>query len=491
MSKIVAVIDIGSNSVRMAIYRRTSRFGFFLLDEKKSRVRISEGSYENQGVLQEIPMQRTINALADFMQIAKMYRARKIFCVATSALRDAPNAAAFLKRVKVECGLQIKIIDGAKEAYYGSLACVNLLHQKTGLSIDVGGGSTEFGVIEDGKILQTFSLNIGAIRIKELFLDTKRDFESAKEFIVQSLSSIASGIKCDVVLGIGGSIRALSKIILKEEREVPIMHGFEVECKRYIDFCNQIMQSDGEELRSMGFNEERLDSICAGALIFATILEFFQIKRVVTSGVGVREGVFLSDLLRNHHGRFPNAINPSLMSLLDRFSDQRSKRIKKEALALFDVLLPWHQCSQDLRYILECAGQLSVIGSVLGCHTQSIHSAHLAFCGLEYGFSYQDRFLIKNLIEFGNKKLPKDNKHKHLTLFELQALSFMLALAKIFGTFEHRITYEWSKEVLYVRGASYLQKDLVGKITKMIPIQWEHKPKSPMKSKTFHPKASI
>ncbi len=95
MAKRVAVIDIGSNSVRLAVYEKTSRFAFHLLNESKSRVRLSENAYQNDGNLQELPMQRTIDALKDFLSIIASYKARKTLCVATSALRDAPNKKSF------------------------------------------------------------------------------------------------------------------------------------------------------------------------------------------------------------------------------------------------------------------------------------------------------------------------------------------------------------------------------------------------------------
>ena len=115
MAKITAIIDIGSNSARMAIFEKTSHFGFHLLYETKSKVRISESTYENNGFLQPEPMQRAINALQDFLWIAKLHKARKIICVATSALRDAPNKNIFLQEAR-KIGLNIKVISGEEEA---------------------------------------------------------------------------------------------------------------------------------------------------------------------------------------------------------------------------------------------------------------------------------------------------------------------------------------------------------------------------------------
>ncbi len=126
MAKRTAVIDIGSSSARMVVFEKSSSYAFHLIKEIKSRIRIGEGAYENDGELQDIPMQRAFDALEDFVQIIKNLKCNKTFCVATSALRDAPNAKIFIKKIKKELNLNIKIIDGKKEAEFGALASINL-----------------------------------------------------------------------------------------------------------------------------------------------------------------------------------------------------------------------------------------------------------------------------------------------------------------------------------------------------------------------------
>ena len=171
MAKITAVIDIGSNSARMAVFKKTSRFGFYLLREEKSKVRISEGAYEHNGELQDFAIERAINSLREYLLIAKSLKARKILCVATSAVRDAPNKSKFLSRVKKELGLNIKVIDGEKEAFFGGVAVANLLFEKNGVSVDIGGGSNELSLIMNRKVEDTATLNLGTVRLKELFFD--------------------------------------------------------------------------------------------------------------------------------------------------------------------------------------------------------------------------------------------------------------------------------------------------------------------------------
>jgi exopolyphosphatase/guanosine-5'-triphosphate,3'-diphosphate pyrophosphatase len=189
MAKITAVIDIGSNSARMAVFKKTSRFGFYLLREEKSKVRISENAYENGGYLQDFAIERAINALKEFLLIAKSLKVRKILAVATSAVRDAPNRSDFLLRVRKELGINIKVIDGEKEAFFGGVAAANLLYEKNGVTIDIGGGSTELAVIENKKITKTISLNLGTVRLKELFFD-KNNIKQAKEFIQKEINRL-------------------------------------------------------------------------------------------------------------------------------------------------------------------------------------------------------------------------------------------------------------------------------------------------------------
>jgi exopolyphosphatase/guanosine-5'-triphosphate,3'-diphosphate pyrophosphatase len=109
MAKRPAIIDIGSNSARLVIFEKSSHYGFHLICEQKSKVRIGEGAYEKEGYLQPAGIERAFLALQSFIYTIKKYRVRKTICVATSALRDAPNGKVFVKWIKKELGLDIKI----------------------------------------------------------------------------------------------------------------------------------------------------------------------------------------------------------------------------------------------------------------------------------------------------------------------------------------------------------------------------------------------
>jgi exopolyphosphatase/guanosine-5'-triphosphate,3'-diphosphate pyrophosphatase len=95
LAKRTAVIDIGSNSISLVVYEKSSRYAFHLIEKVRSRVRIGEGAYNNGGVLSEDAMQKAYDTLDEFLSISKSLGCRKVLAVATSALRDAPNKKAF------------------------------------------------------------------------------------------------------------------------------------------------------------------------------------------------------------------------------------------------------------------------------------------------------------------------------------------------------------------------------------------------------------
>jgi len=102
MSKRTAIIDIGSNSARLVIFEKTSHFGFHLICEQKSKVRIGEGAYDKEGYLQPIGIKRAYHTLKSFLQTVDKYQATRTLCVATSALRDAPNGKEFVQWIQKE-----------------------------------------------------------------------------------------------------------------------------------------------------------------------------------------------------------------------------------------------------------------------------------------------------------------------------------------------------------------------------------------------------
>ena len=449
MAKITTIIDIGSNSMRMVVFKKTSRFAFHLIHESKSKVKISQGCYANHNNLQDEPMQRAFDTLKSFLQIAKNLKSRKILCVATSALRDAPNKKIFLYKVSKELKLNIKVIDGKKEAYYGGLAALNLLDNKNFTTLDIGGGSTEFAFVENNNIENTVSLNIGTVRIKELFLNDNK-FDEAKVYIQKQLETIDK--KIDTIVGLGGTARALSRIVMQYSKyPLEDLHGFSYRVSSSIPlFQNIIDAKSTKELKQLGVNKDRYDTIVIGTFIFKTILEFFDIKEFISSSVGVREGVYLADLLRTSNFKFPINFNVSVRGLLDRYvqDSTQSAYLGNNASKIFDILKPLHKMDKKYNTILVIASKLQQIGASLNFDKNQDNTFWYILNGLTYSFSHNDKILVATIAKYIKKSLPKEEdlvEFRNLLpdIDTIQWLSFMLSLNVVLNNEFAKIQYSY------------------------------------------------
>ncbi|SFZ98366.1 Exopolyphosphatase [hydrothermal vent metagenome] len=478
MAKRTAIIDIGSNSARLVVFEKTSHYGFHLICEQKSKVRIGEEAYDKNGLLQPKALSRAFLTLQSFSQTIQKYQASKTICVATSALRDAPNGDIFVKWIKKELGLSIKVIDGNKEASYGALAAKNLLPKADAISVDIGGGSSDIALIKNDKIIDTYSLNLGTVRLKELFSDKnmsqKEIMKKAKKYIDQELKMLPENFKEELVIGMGGTARGLSKAIMKRSAH-PLykIHAFRYNIASHSDFLNAVPTSSLKELKSLGLKKNRFDTIREGTLIFNEILSKVKAKEVITSGVGVREGVYLEHALKHENFKYPKDINPSITSILDRFKpyvtvERRKKNTLYIAKALYTTLQA--EMKDNCFYLSEIkwALKLSSIGNTLNIYKSHQTAFFIAMQELNYGFTHEEMLLISMLLRMHGKSLI------HETLFEtyesllpsrrtLVWLSFIYSLTLFIAEASNdaKITFKYKKKVLTIKSDKplYLAKE--------------------------------
>lgn len=480
MAKRVAVIDIGSNSVRMVVYEKTSRFAFHLLHEAKSKVRISEDAYKNNGNLQELPMQRAYDALDNFLNIISSLKVRKTLCVATSALRDAPNKKDFIQRVKNNLKLNIKVIDGCKESYFGAIACANLLPtQENALSIDIGGGSTEFALIDSNNVKKTISLNLGTVRLKELFFDTN-SIDDAVSYIDDTIDSFITDINPTTLIGIGGTFRAITTAMMKSS-DYPYkkLHAYECSEDKFTTFISSVLEADKSKLKKLGIKKDRFDIIKPGALILQRVLKKLKIKNLITSGVGVREGVYLADLLRGSKEKFPANYNTSLRYLLDSHVDDNnfSNQLNSLSKKIFDLTYEHLNIDKKYRYELAVSAKLYITGNNIHFYSKNKHSYYLIQSALEYGFTHAQTILIATLVRFAKGKLPSDLHFKNYSSLlpdrdTLNKLSYILSLTNALLSHKPRnIDFELklNDRVLVVESKNnlYLVKEAVDKLSEI------------------------
>ncbi|HEF1623317.1 TPA: Ppx/GppA family phosphatase [Campylobacter lari] len=486
MAKKTAVIDLGSNSVRMVVFERTSRYGFFICSEHKKKVRLGENAYNNNKILQEEAMLKTEKALAYFKEKALKEKCRKIIAVGTSALRDAPNAKDFIARIAKNVGLNIKCINGKTESFLGGLAALNLLSNiQNATTIDIGGGSTELCLIKEGKIIDCISLDLGTVRLKEIFYDTKR-LNALDQFIQEALMQVPKRFQNDNIIAIGGSLRALSNSIMKKNSyPLKMIHNFSYSFEKEKNHIEKIQNA--KNLVDFNIKKDRFDTIKEGCVIFLALAKNLKAKNIITSAVGVREGVFLSNLFQKYakvkndttdfskfNAKFPPNFNPSLKSLQDRFNIDYSDKSAYFANKLFDTLLPIHKVDINFKKDLLNAAKLAHIGERINFYFANEHSAYMALNGLHFGFSHKEILLISTLLKANGKKInPFAIEHIKELLPNnhiLAWLNFILALAKkLAKDSDENLDFTLKNHTLYIYSTKkqiYFSKEEIKKISK-------------------------
>ena len=324
-SDTVAIIDIGSNSGRVVVFRRDTTGHLRTLASSRASLRLVE-DVDKRGELTESTMARTTEALRDFKAIATGAGATRIVAVATAAMRDASNGPLFGQRLERELGLRIEIISGAAEARYGFEGAMRGLAVSSGLLFDVGGGSMQLIRFERRRRGSDLSLPLGALRLNARFLEsdppTRPQIRRLRDYIRRQLAeaSVSRLLQDGGLVGTGGTLRNLAKID-REAQRYPLsgLHGYELSRDRLTEIV-ELLASMKEKLRDRlpGLSAERADSIVGGALAIQSLAEFVRATHIVVSAQGIREGLALK-LLGMPVGSPQTLKEASLSSLAARF----------------------------------------------------------------------------------------------------------------------------------------------------------------------------
>ena len=310
------------------------------------------------------------------------------------------------------------------------------------------------------------------MRLKELFFD-KKNLNKLPKFLSQITAQIDERFKCPNLIAIGGSLRAISSAIMsKNLYPLSSLHGF---CYKLSDeqaYIESIANVSVLELNKFPIKKDRYDTIREGAHIFLALAKALNAKNVITSGVGVREGVFLKDFLRPSL-KFPENFNPSVKSLQDRFILSCNKAVARYAKDIFVALKKLHGLNEGYLETLLIAAKLHNVGQEIGFYGDHKNSAYIILNALNYGFSHEQKALIAAVIGTnGKKNIYEFEKYKNLLPKAecVRWLSFILALAKALDiTCEKlNLSFEFSGHTLKIEGAKEfaMAKEEIKKIAK-------------------------
>ena len=376
----VAVIDIGTNSIHMVLAEIGEKFSYKVVDRIKEMARLGDGTFTSRRLSPEA-MERGLAVLNRFSLLAKNKGIDTILPVATSAVRESKNGGDFIKMVRKELGLKIRVITGEEEArliYLGVRHSMDL-SDSPAMIVDIGGGSVELMACTPKRLKFVRSLKLGAIRLKDQYLKAdppdKKTVQRMEQSVAQTIKkSLVS--KKPVLLGslvaTSGMAGNLAEIIYLAQTGQPLtkidMALIDLKAIKEVEKLLRTKDMEGR-LKILGLDPRRVDTLYPGVMVLRVLMECIGAKEVRISDKAVREGVIYDFIQRHYEGIKAEQEIPSvrrrqilLLARRYRYPKTHSHHTAKLALSLFDQTQSIHEMGDAEREWLEYASLLHDIG---------------------------------------------------------------------------------------------------------------------------------
>lgn len=296
------VIDIGSNTMRLNIYEYNNKSIRLMLSRK---VTAGLAAYvDKKGNLTKKGINKAIDSLKEFKMILNHIDMEETYVFATASLRNVENSKKAVEKIEKETGFNIDLISGEEEARLGYVGASMILTLDDGLSIDIGGGSTELVLYKKGQIKRAISLPFGSLSLYnkyvEKFLPTKEEMIKIKKEVLKPLKLMNNNVfpnHTEIICGVGGSVRATHKLN-NEIFSLPPDNN-----KIHVEDLNSILnlyQTESYEFIStlIKVAPDRLHTLLPGMVVLDTVASYYGSEVIKVSEFGVREG-YLYKMINN------------------------------------------------------------------------------------------------------------------------------------------------------------------------------------------------
>jgi len=300
----VAIVDIGSNSVRLVSYEQQSRAPTPTFNEK-ALCGLGKG-VATTGLLPEDGVAKALAALQRFRVLCATMGIREVRGVATAAVRDAANGAGFLSRAEGALGHKIELLSGEREARLSALGVISSIYRADGVVGDLGGGSLELTDVRDGRCGRGVTLPLGSLSLMDL---SERSPKKAAKIVRERLSTVKAlkTLAGRTFYAVGGTWRALARLHMRQ-RQYPInvMHNYVIPSRDALEFAALVERIEAEALLSIeSVASARRPLLAYGAAVLEEIIRRSGPKEIVVSVLGVREGLIYSRLTPEEQGEDP------------------------------------------------------------------------------------------------------------------------------------------------------------------------------------------
>lgn len=415
----IALIDIGSNTIRLVIFEITNDFNLYELQNIKTPTRLSQYLNENKTMSQD-GIDALVQVIKTFVAVTEQYDVAQILPMATAAIRQSTNRADITQQVLEQTGISLQIVPEEKEAYFGSYAVTLSTETKDGVTVDIGGGSTEITYFENKEIVRYHSFPFGVVTLKQIFFGGKehnneKAIKKMTTYIQEAFSSLDWLYNLGVpITAIGGSARSIANVH-QRQTNYPLagVHGYQMSREDLAQTLALFKSLTIPELQELdGLSQDRTDIIIPANSVFQALFDEVKAPTFIFSNKGLREGIIMDYLNNKSENQAFSKENTSTQSIYklglsyhtqDKVADQRGNLVSM----LYEELCKGGIMEKD-RYIarlLQYGSYLYYLGIYVESGAVSQHTFYIISNSELNGFSHHERVSVALLASFKNRSL--------------------------------------------------------------------------------------
>jgi len=425
----VAVIDIGSNSVRLVVYEQMARSLVSVFNEKTLCGLGRE--VQSTGLLAPDAVDKALTSLKRFHALCKIQRVGRVHAIATAACRDASNGPDFITRAERICGVPIEILSGPREAKLSALGVISGIHRPDGIVGDLGGGSLELVDVRGHRIRGGVTLPLGSLALQDLAHKSLKRAERIVEGELSELPRLKAG-RGRTFYAVGGTWRALARIhILQSGYPMKVMHGYSIPAPDALIFAQRLRRLAAADMLANieAVAEARRPLLTYAALVLEHIIRWANPKTITFSTFGVREGLLYSMLPEAERAR--DGLLCAAQTLNELLS--RSARHAQELIEWTDRLarvIHLRETEEDRR-LRHTACLLSDIAWRVHPDHRGEQTLELIINGNFGSITHQGRAFVALSVFFRYAGLSEENQPP--VIIQDQVMPAMLERARVLG----------------------------------------------------------
>jgi exopolyphosphatase / guanosine-5'-triphosphate,3'-diphosphate pyrophosphatase len=404
----VAVIDIGSNSVRLVVYESMTRSLVSIFNEKALCGLGRE--VQSTGLLAPDAVAKALTSLLRFRALCKIMKVGRVHAIATAACRDATNGPDFIAKAERICGVPIEILSGPREAKLSALGVISGIHKPDGIVGDLGGGSLELIDVRGHRIHSGVTLPLGSLALQDASHKSLKRAERIVETDLFGVPQLKAG-RGRTFYAVGGTWRSLARIhIIQSGYPLRVMHGYSIPASEALDFARRLRRLASANILANieAVNDARRPLLTYAALVLEYIITVAKPKTIVFSTFGVREGLLYEMLPQAE--RSMDGLVCAAQSMNELLS--RSARHAEELIGWTDrfVRVVKLRETEEDRRLRHAACLLSDIGWRLHPDYRGEQTLNLITNGNFGAISHQGRAFIALSVFYRYAGLSEENK---------------------------------------------------------------------------------